>query len=118
MRCVVLTLAALAILGLTSSSANAGHARGRQSGYGGHQGYSQHSAGCCCGCCRPQSSHYRPSYRQSPSLRYSPYAPYIGMTHEESVRRIMAKHSRYRYQTHPRSMYNEPPRYGYGRSRW
>ena len=111
MRCVVLTLAALAIVGLASSSANAGHARGRQSGYVGHQGYPQYSAGC-----QNQSNRYTPSRRYSPSLRYSPYAPYIGMTHEESVRRIMAKHSRNRYQTHPRSMYNEPVRYGY--SRW
>lgn len=110
MRCVVLTLAALAIVGLTNSSALAGHGHGRQSsGYGGYQGYSQHSAGCRCGYCGHQSNHYTSSYR------YSSSRSYLDMTHDDHVRRIMAKHSRYRYQTHPRSMYNEPPRYGYGR---
>jgi hypothetical protein len=111
MRSVLITLAAVAIFGLTNRSAVAGHPHGWQGGYAGYQGYSQHGAGCCCGC-QQRSSYY------SPSLRYSPYGPYLGMTHEESVRRIMAEHSRDRYYTHPRSMYNEPPRYGYGYSRW
>ncbi len=30
-------------------------------------------------------------------------------SHDEAVRRIKAAHSRYRYYTHPRSMYNSPP---------
>ena len=86
MRRVLLTLAAFAIVivGLAASTATAGH--GHRGYYGGF-GHGQHG--------------YHHQYGHRYARSYSP--------HLEAVRRIKAAHSRYRYHTHPRSMYNSPP---------
>ena len=81
MRRVVLTLAVLALVGLTARSAFAA------SRYGGPRGYGGYSS--------------RLGYYSSGQFGYG--------SHLEAARRIMAYHSRYRYQTHPRSSYNSPP---------
>jgi len=82
MRRVVLTFAALVTVGLATGTAWARH------------GYSGYGPG-----------NYR-SYNSS----YSSW-DYGGVnSHAAAVRRIMAAHSRYRFNPHPRSMYNAPPR--------
>lgn len=39
------------------------------------------------------------------------YGTHLGATHAEAVARIMARHSRNRYRTHPRSLYDAPSYY-------
>jgi hypothetical protein len=100
MRRVVLTLSVVAILGLAATEALAGNGfREVPNGYG-----------------QPA-----PFYALAPY--YGPYvpmpyhggyvAPYYGgysSPQDESAARIRASASRYRYYTHPRSLYNSPPR--------
>ena len=56
---------------------------------------------------------YAPNYGYQVNNFYGCWAPggcYQGCDpHSEAIRRIMAAHSRYRYYTHPRSLYNSPP---------
>ena len=112
MKHVVLTLAAVAAVGLLANSALAGDGHRSYRGYVEYQGYHEYSGS--------QGGYYRNAYpnswyssthRYSPGYRSGGYAPGLGMSHDEAVRRIMAKHSRSRYHTHPRSMYNGPPSY-------
>jgi hypothetical protein len=112
MKQVVLSLAAVAVVGFAANSALAGDGYRSYGGYIEYHGYHEYSGG--------QSGYYDNGYRGSsyPSTpRYSRgygsygYAPGLGMSHDEAVRRIMAKHSRSRYHTHPRSMYNGSPSY-------
>lgn len=96
MRHVVLILAALAVVGLATAVADAGH---------GSRGHSGPSVGY--------------NYHYSYQPYYGPAAGYYGhrgrgfgfsiSTHNQAVRRIMATHSRWRYRTHPRSLQNSPP---------
>ncbi len=112
MKHLVLTLAAVVAVGLAANSALAGNGYRSYSGYVEYRGYHEYSGS--------QGRYYDNGYRGSryPSTsRYSRgyrsggYIPSFGMSHGEAVRRIMAKHSRNRYHTHPRSMYNGPPSY-------
>ncbi len=112
MKHLVLTLAAVAVIGLSANSASAGNGHRSYSGYVEYHGYHEYSGS--------QGGYYDNGYRSSryPNTpRYSRgynsnrYRPSLGMSHSEATRRIMAKHSRYRYHTHPRSMYNGPPSY-------
>ena len=112
MKRVVLTLAAVAIVGFAANSALAGNGHRPYSGYIEYHGYHEYSGS--------QGRYYDNGYRGSryPSTprylrgyRSGGYTPSLGMSHGEAVRRIMAKHSRSRYHTHPRSMYNGPPSY-------
>ena len=80
MRRVVITLAAIAVVGLATSSAWAGN------GYGGRGGQRSYGYG-----------YYPPAQR------------YYSDSHSAAVQRIMAAHSRYRYNPHPRSFYKSPP---------
>jgi hypothetical protein len=95
MRSVLLILAIVAVVGLAASTASAG-------GHGGHRGsgiYIYNNA--------PP-----PVYYHSPARYYGGYSRmhyYGGETHSQAVKRITATHSRYRYRTHPRSLYNGPP---------
>ncbi|MGA2064067.1 MAG: hypothetical protein ABSG86_03815 [Thermoguttaceae bacterium] len=67
---------------------------------------------------------YRPYYVPGygapyPCYGWAPQPNYAGpQAYEDSVRRIMAAHSRYRYFTHPLSLQNAPPTqadyYGWG----
>lgn len=84
MRRVLLKLAAVAVVALATQTASAA------GGYRGYGGY-------------PATSGYYYGGYWSPPIRYSP------SPHDEAVRRIRASHSRYRYFTHPRSLYNSPP---------
>lgn len=112
MKHVVLSLAAVAIVGFAANSALADNGHRSYSGYVEYHGYHEYSGDL--------GGYYDKGYRGSsyPSAsRYSRgygsggYTPSLGMSHGEAVRRIMAKHSRSRYHTHPRSMYNGPPSY-------
>ncbi|NQU20169.1 MAG: hypothetical protein HQ567_02725 [Candidatus Nealsonbacteria bacterium] len=110
MRRVLLTLAVLAIVGLAAETASAWHGpnqRGGPQAYGGYGNY---------------GTNYYP-YRPPTSQAYMYPGHYGGYSSQQvqsfpaSVARIMAAHSRYRYQAHPRSFYNEPPP-GYYRRGW
>jgi len=85
MRRVVLTLAALTAVALTTGTTLAGH------GYGGYAGgyYGART--------------YRP-YQGRSSWEYGGVN-----SHAAAVKRITAAHSRYRYNPHPRSFYKSPP---------
>jgi hypothetical protein len=63
---------------------------------------------------RPYMPQYGPTVRLY--LYADPWTAYYGSDpHSEAVRRIMAEHSRNRWYTHPRSLYNSPPpRFGWG----
>ncbi len=94
MRCLVLTLLAAAAMGLAATTVRAGN---------------------------PYRDYYQPNYAPNYGYQVNNYWPggwagprYYGSyggsdPHSEAVRRIMAAHSRYRYYTHPRSLYNSPP---------
>jgi len=112
MKHAVLSLAAVAVVGFAANSALAGNGHRSYSGYVEYRGYHEYSGS--------QGGYYDKGYRGSrypATSRYSRgyrsggYRPGLGITHDEAVRRIMAKHSRSRYHTHPRSMYNGPPSY-------
>ena len=112
MKRVLLTLAAVAIGGFATNSALAGNGHRSYSGYIEYHGYHEYSGS--------QGGYYDNGYRgsrypatssYSRGYRSRGYAPSFGMSHDEAVRRIMAKHSRSRYHTHPRSMYNGRPSY-------
>src|SRR5574340_992777 len=87
MRRALLTLAALAATALASGTAQAAPGRGGYGGYPAPPSYSFHN--------------------------YQPYNSWAGRDDSDSfsagVRRIMANHSRYRYNPHPRSFYKSPP---------
>jgi hypothetical protein len=117
MKHVVLTLAAVAIVGFAANLALAGNGHRSYSGHVEYHGYHEYSGSQYSG---NLGGYYDRGYRGSSypsSSRYSRgyesygYTPSFGMSHGEAVRRIMAKHSRSRYHTHPRSMYNGPPSY-------
>ena len=112
MKHLVLGLAAVAAIDLSANSASAGNGHRSYSGYIEYHGYHEYSGG--------HGRYYDNGYRSSryPNTpRYSRgynsyrYRPSLGMSHGEAVRHIMAKHSRSRYHTHPRSLYNGPPSY-------
>lgn len=97
MRRIVLSLVALATIGLATGTASAGH------------GY-------------PYGGYYAPGYGGYYGPGYGGYqvAVYVGARppaprcygndpHSLAVWRIVAEHSRDRYYTHPRSLYNGPP---------
>jgi hypothetical protein len=84
MRRFLFGLAAVAAMALTAGGAQAGD------WYGGHY-YAQ-----------PYHGGYGPYYYAPPAYGYA-------MGDDPSVARIKAAHSRYRYYTHPRSLYNSPP---------
>jgi hypothetical protein len=88
MKRMVLMLTALAILGLGTGTARAGPP------YRGYYG-----------------PVYAPNYGYQVNNFYGSAGAYSPgtETHAEAVRRIMATHSRYRYFSHPRSMYNSAP---------
>ncbi|OHB66889.1 MAG: hypothetical protein A2V70_15000 [Planctomycetes bacterium RBG_13_63_9] len=86
MRRLVLTIVTLAAVGLAAATAFAGHGHGR---YYGDRGYGT----------QYRSQRY---YHGSASYRTE-------SGHQQEVNRIKAASSRYRYHTHPRSMYNGPP---------
>lgn len=97
MRRVVLTLAALAVVSFAAGRADAGN-RGRGQrrpsvSFGGHY----QSGGV---------SFYAPTPYRGRAITGSRFhiEPF-----SQSVKRIQAYHSRYRYQTHPRSLYNGGP---------
>lgn len=109
MRRLALTLAVLAVVGLAASTAFAGH---RYRGYGGGHGrdsygyYGRHSG---YGSYSPYGQHY--GYGYSSRYQGSGYqsSPFL-----QALRRVQAKHSRSRYNPHPRSLYTSPPvSYGY-----
>ena len=117
MRRTLLTLAALAAIVLMAENAAAQCYRNQSGGYGGIQiqvntGNNYNDGG-------------RYASRYSSGYGGPVYGAYRGQSyfnsrgansHTEAVRRITAHHSRYRYSTHPRSLYNAPPlRYQYGR---
>jgi hypothetical protein len=119
MKHVLLTLAAVAAISFLANSALAGNGHRSYSGYVEYRGYHEYS-GSSHGNSRNLGGYYNNDYRRSsyPSTsrnsggyRSGGYGPSLGMTHNEAVRRIMAKHSRSRYHTHPRSMYNGRPSY-------
>ena len=110
MRSVLLTLAVLAVVGLAAETAPAQYQHGGPAAYGaygGHGGYGIHYYP------------YRPPVQRAYGYpgQYGVYSSQPGLSFEASVSRIMAAHSRYRYQTHPRSLYNAPPP-GYYRRGW
>ena len=84
MRRVLLTLAVLAALAAVAQTASAAKYR---RGFVG----------------TPATTGYYYGRYSAPQSRYQP------SPHDEAVRRIRASHSRYRYFTHPRSLYNSPP---------
>ena len=84
MRRVLLTLAVVALFAAATQTASAATYR---------RGFAGHPA---------TTGYYQGRYWSTPS-RYQP------SPHDEAVRRIRAAHSRYRYNTHPRSLYNSPP---------
>jgi hypothetical protein len=104
-------LAGAAILALTAGTALAQH--GSYGGYVEYRGYHEYSG--VDGYRSPLIDRYRgaPHYDRYPSFvgRGSWYGPGAGETHAQAVRRIMARYSRDRYYTHPRSPYNEPVRF-------
>ena len=112
MKRVVLTLAAVAIVGFAANSALAGNGHRSYSGYIEYHGYHEYS-GNLGGYYDNgyRSSSYPSTSRYSRGYRSGGYTPSLGMSHDEAVRRVMAKHSRSRYHTHPRSLYNGPPSY-------
>ena len=90
MRRVVLTLAAFAVVGLATSLAHAGHgSRGSSVSFYYYQPY------------RPMTPYYSSRGRGGYGFHMD--------THAQAVRRIKATHSRWRYNTHPRSLQNGPP---------
>ena len=100
MRHVTWILAAVAILALTTTTAQAGNSyRGGSRGYGAIYG-SHHTPHC-----DTHSGYGRGygNYRAPRSYRLD--------SHTASVRRIMANHSRDRYNPHPRSMHKGPAVY-------
>ena len=113
MKRVVLSLAAVAIVGLLANSAWAGNGSRSYSGYVEYRGYHEYSGSNLGGYYDKgyRGSSYPSSSRYSRGYQSSRYTPSLGMTHGEAVRRVMAKHSRSRYHTHPRSLYNGPPSY-------
>ncbi|MBN2475169.1 MAG: hypothetical protein JXB62_11210 [Pirellulales bacterium] len=85
MKRVVLTLTVLTAIGLASATAFAG---------GGYRGYGRHYG----------NPYYLPGYGQG----Y--YSDSRGVnSHAAAVKRIMASHSRYRFNPHPRSNFKSPP---------
>ena len=113
MKRVVLTLAAVAAIGLAADSAQAGDGHRSYSGYIEYHGYHEYSGSNLGGYYDRgyRGYSYPSSSRYSRGYRSGGYRPSLGMSHSEAVRQVMAKHSRSRYHTHPRSMYNGPPSY-------
>jgi len=105
MRRLALTLAVFALVGLAASTAFAGH---RYRGYGGGPGRASYGY-------YGRYSGYSP-YGQ---YEYGYFSRYQGSGYQSSpflqaLRRVQAKHSRSRYNPHPRSLYSSPPvSYGY-----
>jgi hypothetical protein len=97
MRRLVLTLSAAAVLAVAATTARAGNPYYDPPVYAPNYGY--------------QVNNYYGGWAAGPSYGGSD-------AHSEAVQRIMAAHSRYRYHTHPRSLYNSPPTqadyYGWG----
>ncbi len=121
MRCMLLTLAALAAVALMAENAAAQGYRNQSGGYGGIQiqlntGNNYNDGGRYASryASRYSGGYGGPSYG---AYRGQSYFDNRGVnSHTAAVRRITAHHSRYRYSTHPRSLYNAPPlRYQYGR---
>ena len=117
MKHAVLSLAAVAIVGFAANSALAGNGHRSYSGYIEYHGYHEYSGSQggyydngYRGSRYPDTPRYSRGYRSGGYRSYG-YAPSLGMSHDEAVRRVMAKHSRSRYHTHPRSMYNGRPSY-------
>ena len=105
MRRFLVTLSVAAIVGLAATEALAGNGF-RNGVYGFREvpnGYGQYGA------------YYGPAPYggYGPAPYYGGYvAPFYGgysSPQDESAARIRASASRYRYYTHPRSMYNSPP---------
>lgn len=112
MKHVVLTLAAVAIVGFAANSALAGNGQRSYGGYVEYHGYHEYSGGHGAYYDNVYPRSWYPSAsKYSRGYRSGGYTPSLGMSHGEAVRRIMAKHSRSRYHTHPRSLYNGPPSY-------
>ena len=108
MRPALLTLTALAVVGLAAGTALAGHGyRGYGSGcgsnsYGNYGDYRSYGSYGNYGC--------RGNYRHYGSRG----STYSSRSHVEAVKRVQANYSRGRYNPHPRSNYTTPPyRYGY-----
>jgi hypothetical protein len=101
MKRVVITLAGAALLGLVVGTASAEHPH-RYRGFVEYHGVHEYVGG--------HGHRNHTAYRSTRGSRHR-FRSYQGLTHDQAVRLIMARHSRYRYHTHPRSMYNEPPRY-------
>jgi hypothetical protein len=110
MKRLYIILAAAAVLSLTVGTASAQYRS--QRGFVEYHGYHEYSG--------------VDAYRSQPIYRYqaTPFYGYpsftgrrpwygscAGDTHSQAVRRIMARYSRDRYYTHPRSPYNEPVRF-------
>ena len=106
MRRLALALAVLAVVGLAASTAFAHRYRGYGGGRGG-TGYGRYGS---------RYGNYSP-YGQQYGYGYS--SRYQGSGYQSSpflqaLRRVQAKHSRSRYNPHPRSLYTSPPvSYGY-----
>lgn len=108
MRRALLTLAALAIVGLVSGTALAGHGYRGTRGYRGPRGpqlygsYYSYQA--------PAYGYYGPGAYEFFSRGYDgSSSPFL-----QALRRVQANHSRYRVNPHPRSYYKSPPlRYDY-----
>ncbi len=100
MRHATWILAAVAIMALATTTAQAGNSyRGGNRGYGAIYG-SHHGSQCNI------HSGYGRGYGGNRG-----YGSYRLDPHTASVRRIMANHSRDRYNPHPRSMYKGPAVY-------
>jgi hypothetical protein len=100
MRRVVLTLAALAVVGLAAGTAHAGQ---RYRGYSG-------------GPVQPAQYGYYGGYGYSAPYGYGYYSGAWSYGYRpdsfsfpEAVRRVQAKYSTYRYNPHPRSYYKSGP---------
>ena len=106
MRRLALTLAVFAVVGLAASTAFAGQ---RYRGYGGGHGHTGYGPYSGYGSYNPYGQQY--GYGYSSRYQGSGYqsSPFL-----QALRRVQAKHSRSRYNPHPRSLYTSPPvSYGY-----
>ena len=106
MRRLALTLAVLAVVGLAASTAFAGH---RYRGYGGGRGRTGYGPYSRYGSYSPYGQHYGYGYFSGYQGHGYQSSPFL-----QALRRVQAKHSRSRYNPHPRSLYTSPPvPYGY-----